>query len=85
VIGAADSNVEPEVKALMERDEEDQEEQQEERPPLAKTSANVQRVAKGQAPVHGASRGGSGGKRGRGRGGEGQPLHERSLASISRM
>ena len=51
----------------MERDGEDQEEQQEERPPLAKTSANMQRVAKG-APVRDASRGGSGGKRER-------PLH----------
>jgi hypothetical protein len=47
VIGVADSNVEREVEALMERDEEGQEEQQEERPPLAKTSANVQRWIKG--------------------------------------
>jgi hypothetical protein len=68
VIGAADSDVGREVEALIEWNEEDQEQQQEERPPLAKTSANVQRVAEGQAPLHGASRGGNGGKRGRGTG-----------------
>jgi hypothetical protein len=58
VIGAADSDVGREVEALIEWNEEDQEQQQEERPPLAKTSANIQRVAEGQAPLHGASRGG---------------------------
>jgi hypothetical protein len=68
VIGAADSDVEREVEALMERDGEDQEEDQEERPPLAETSANVQRVPRGEAPVCGASGRGSGGTRGRGTG-----------------
>jgi len=64
VIGAADSDVEREVEALMERDREDQEE----RPPLAETSANMQRVARGQAPVCGASGRGNGATRGRGTG-----------------
>jgi len=85
VIGAADRDVEREVEALVEQDEEGQGEEQEERSPLAETSANVRRVVGGPASVCDAPGRGCCGAGGRGTGRGRRSLHDRSLASVSRL
>ena len=80
VIGVVDSDVEWEVEALMEQYEEDREEEQEEGSPLAETLASVGQVVRGHASVCGVLGGAAVGL-----GGGMQQLHERSLASVSRL